>query len=170
MLRKKRRLHALANKKPKFENKRLSDAYDYLHSSGKKDEKCIDRCKFMLSNHKKIVTANYMTWNGDFLFAQAVKDNFDFSKFENAPDFHLREEDAHYKMTFIEVLQEIGKYDQNLAVTVWAWCLEQFLPYIRYASSWTINYMKIVPRNFEATGPALIKYLEEDETFAKNII
>ncbi len=85
-----------------------------------------ERCRFILEKHDEILAADYLTVNGDFLFSQAVKDNFDLP-------LTLPDEDERSEFSLREILVKIQKKDVSLALKVWDWCLEQFLPYERYA-------------------------------------
>lgn len=84
------------------------------------------RCKFILEQGDKIIAANYLTPDGDFLFSQAVKDNFDLQ-------ITLPDEDEESEFSLAGVLVKIARKDKKQAINVWRWCIEQFLPYEKYS-------------------------------------
>ncbi len=89
------------------------------------EKKLKARCRFIIDNADTIPAANYLTHDGEFLYAQAIKDNFSLP-------CSLPDEDETRKLEFYEVLCKIAKYDVPLSFEVWSWCMEQFLPYSEY--------------------------------------
>lgn len=89
------------------------------------DEKnaVIRKCEFIL-NSPEIIAAQYMTHEGEFLYAQAVKENF---KLPAGVD--IEDEDDQVENYIDEVIQEIANENPQLALDVWLWCIDQFYPY-----------------------------------------
>ena len=85
-----------------------------------------DRCRFILENGDKLIAADYLTPDGDFLFSQAVKDNFDLP-------VTLPDEDETSEFDLSEIVRKIANRDAVLALRVWEWCVDNFLPYVEYA-------------------------------------
>lgn len=86
-----------------------------------------NRCRFILEQSDKIIAANYLTIDGDFLYSQAIKDNFEIP-------VTLPDEDEAREFSLYEILIKIHKKDVQLALNIWEWCVNQFLPYSDYSS------------------------------------
>lgn len=82
-----------------------------------------DRCRFIVESS---TATRYLNVFGDYLYVQAVKDHF-------ALPFDIPEERKEQKIYFPNLIQELAEHDGAFALKVWHWCLEMFLPYIRYA-------------------------------------
>lgn len=88
------------------------------------------QCNFVLDNYKTIPAANYLSVEfGEFLYAQAVKENFNLPKSVDIPD-----EDVEMKTSFEEVFRRVYEFDKTLAFKIWKWCLQTFTPYKEYSS------------------------------------
>lgn len=107
----------------------LSQMLPYFDKNDEYDVERRQRWEFILNNADKIVAANYLTHEGDFLYAQAIKDNFELP-------CALPDEDEEQKMRLYQILTKIAKRDTQLSFEIWAWCLEQFSQYIQYARSY----------------------------------
>ncbi len=86
-----------------------------------------NRCRFILEQSDKVIAANYLTADGDFLFSQAIKEHFDLP-------ITLPDEDETSEFPLVGILKKIHKKDVPLTLKVWEWCIEQFLPYADYTS------------------------------------
>lgn len=86
-----------------------------------------NRCRFILEQSDKVIAANYLTADGDFLFSQAIKEHFDLP-------ITLPDEDETSEFPLDDILKKIHKKDVPLTLKVWEWCIEQFLPYADYTS------------------------------------
>lgn len=86
------------------------------------------RCKFILKNADRILAADYLSNDGGFLYAQAIKDNFKLP-------CSLPDEDESREMELPQILCKIAKRDIPLSFEIWHWCLKQFLPYAQYDAS-----------------------------------
>lgn len=62
----------------------------------------------------------------EFLFAKAIKENFDVP-------CALPDETDRSKITPAIILKKIAKNDVELAVSVWEWCVQEFMPYKKFA-------------------------------------
>ena len=62
----------------------------------------------------------------EFLFAKAIKENFDVP-------CALPDETDRSKITPAKILKKIAKNDVELAVSVWEWCVKEFMPYKKFA-------------------------------------
>ena len=62
----------------------------------------------------------------EFLFAKAIKENFDVP-------CALPDETDRSKITPAKILKKIAKNDMELAVSVWEWCVKEFMPYKKFA-------------------------------------
>lgn len=104
----------------------LANLPDYINDDYLQRER--NFCKFIVEKADTIIAANYLAYEEGFLYAQAIKDNFNLN-------ISLPDEDEERVMTFPAVLCKIAKYDADLSFKVWNWCFEQFLPYNEYYDS-----------------------------------
>lgn len=124
-------------------------------------------CKFIVEEADKVIAANYLTHDNGFIYAQAVKDNFELP-------ISLPDEDETSEYGIHEILSKIAKKDIDLSLKVWAWLIENFLPYAHY-SSWAkkeltfyvFDYIRDFPDKFT---PALVHYLNEHPEFCYTVI
>lgn len=86
--------------------------------------------KFISENKETILAAKYLTSDGQFLYAKAVKDHFSLP-------IALPDETDYREYEFEDIIKKIARKDDWLSLEVWSWCLEQFLPYADYE-----NYAK----------------------------
>lgn len=84
----------------------------------------LERARFITAD--EVCAARYLTVSGDYLYAQAVKEHFSLP-------FSLPDEEHKIITPFDELLRALACVDIPLAMTVWEWCLDTFLPYHRYA-------------------------------------
>ena len=160
-------------KKGKYPNKRrynaacvLADNF-YVDSDYAKRERAA--CKFIVENADKILAANYLSHDGGFLYAQAIKDNFELP-------CSLPDEDEKPEMPFDEILLKLAKRDGPLSIKVWNWCLEQFGPYVQYSAYDGKELVKYVFDHFyyfssiENFKSAAVHYMEENNDFLYTLI
>ncbi|MEG2677656.1 MAG: hypothetical protein RR933_06010, partial [Oscillospiraceae bacterium] len=126
-----------------------------------------DRYRFITENADTLIAANYLTPTGDFLYSQAIKDNF------KVP-VTLPDEDETREFDFRKILQKIARKDIPLCLEVWAWCLEQFLPYVGYDISskddLTNDIIYYINEFSDEFPPALIRYMGEHPDFRTKVI
>lgn len=87
------------------------------------DEMQKKREKFCRQEH--LIAARYLTLEGNFLFAQAIKDHFPVP-------CTLPEETTKREIRLDEILRKIARYDEDLSIRIWDWCIDHFLPYKEY--------------------------------------
>ena len=102
-------------------------ANEFLFYSDKeverKEKSC---CQFIIDHADDITAANYLSHEGDFLYAQAIKDSFDLP-------VSLPDEDEYRAYELSQALCKIAKRNAALSFEAWEWCLATFLPYAQYA-------------------------------------
>ena len=94
---------------------------DFRERSNKKNE-CV-RCEFILQQ-QELIAAQYLTPDGDFLYARAVKEHFMLP-------FELDEKD-YEAGECTSLLRDIIREDAYLAADVWFWLLKHVYPYRQY--------------------------------------
>ena len=131
------------------------------------DKKMRTRCKFICDNADTIIAADYLSYDGGFLFAQAIKDNF-------TVPCSLPDEDEKSEIALYKILRKIAKRDVPLSFEVWSWCLEQFLPYSEYdeycaynLSGQVISYLYEFPEGYITK---LVHYMDDNENFCKSLL
>lgn len=160
-------------KESDYPNKRQYDAAYKLANEliiyFDKKQKAItkEKCHFILEKASTVLAAHYLTVDDGFLFAQAVKDHFPLP-------IEIEDEDEEPKLYFTELIKQLAKKDIPLSIRVWDWCVEQFLPYSKYA--WysdhaltcdLLNELYDFPKPFEL---ALVCYFCEHPDFAHRVI
>ncbi len=94
----------------------------------KTKENNIRQCDFILEYHEKYIAAKYLSVEfGEFLYAQAVKDNFDLP-------FTLPDEDEQMVTPVDDLFKQIHKKCKNQLFPIWKWLIENFVPYMDYSS------------------------------------
>lgn len=126
------------------------------------NDKRIERFKFILEKGDTILAANYLTPDGKFLYAQAVKDHFTLP-------INLSDEDEVSECDFDEMIYLIAEENTSLSLEVWDWCLEQFLPYAQYGNmvaesmtNYVINRLDDFPVSYVAE---LVRYMHQHSEF-----
>lgn len=82
--------------------------------------------ELMASENCPTAMRYYSLSEEEFLFAKAIKENFDVP----CP---LPDETDRSKITPAVILEKIAKKDMELAVSVWEWCVQEFMPYKKFA-------------------------------------
>ena len=82
--------------------------------------------ELMASENCPTAMKYYSLSEEEFLFAKAIKENFDVS-------CALPDETDRSKITPAKILKKIAKNDVDLAVSVWEWCVKEFMPYKKFA-------------------------------------
>ena len=130
----------------------------------RKEKAC---CRFILDYAETILAADYLTHEGRFLYAQAIKDNFSLP-------CSLPDEDETREMEPFQILCKIAKRDIPLSFEIWSWCLEQFLPYSEYdefcrndLGSWVITNLYSFPEGYVSK---LVHYMNENDNFCKSLM
>ena len=130
----------------------------------RRDKAC---CQFIIDNADKIIAANYLSYEGGFLYAQAIKDNFKLP-------VSLPDEDEYREYELSEALCKIAKRNIALSFEVWEWTLTTFLPYIQYAdgsltelTSSVIDGLYSFPESYRTE---LARYMDEHTDFLKKVL
>ncbi len=84
----------------------------------------LDRCRFIALD--KSIAARYLTVDGIYLYAQAVKDHFEMP-------FDVLDEKDEIKTHFEILLRDLVEDNAVYAIEIWEWCIDTFMPYIQYA-------------------------------------
>lgn len=131
------------------------------------EKKLKARCRFIIDNADTIPAADYLTHGGEFLYAQAIKDNFSLP-------CSLPDEDETREMYFPQIICKIAKRDIPLSFEVWSWCMERFLPYAEYddccgndLSVGVIYYLYKFPDDYITK---LVHYMSENDSFCKSLM
>ena len=82
--------------------------------------------ELMASENCPTAMKYYSLSEEEFLFAKAIKENFDVP-------CALPDETDRSKVTPAKILKKIAKNDVELAVAVWEWCVKEFMPYKKFA-------------------------------------
>ena len=86
-------------------------------------QKEMEKRQFILSG--SCVAARYLTINRGFLYAQAVKENFQLP-------IEVPDEDEEPVTSLEDLFLDLAEEDPALAVRVWAWIIREFGPYPQY--------------------------------------
>lgn len=125
--------------------------------------------KFICQNADNILAANYLAYDSGFLYAQAIKDNFELP-------CSLPNEDEKQEMEFYEILVKLAKRDIPLTLKVWEWCIDQFGPYTRYDEYSANNLAKdVFDRLYSFSNrddfiSAVIRCFEEKPEFGRTVM
>lgn len=92
------------------------------------DQKRDERCVFIRDN-PDLIAAKYLTCEGNYLYAQAVKDHFTLP-------FDVQDEDLYQETYLNDLIMDTIEFDEELALDIWLWCIREFYPYQRY-NYWT---------------------------------
>lgn len=130
----------------------------------RKDKAC---CQFIIDNADNITAANYLSYEGGFLYAQAIKDNFQLP-------VSLPDEDEYREYELSDTLCKIAKRNVALSFEVWEWVLNTFLPYTQYAdgsltemTSDVIDDLYSFPENYRTE---LARYMNQHPEFMKKVL
>lgn len=130
----------------------------------RRDKAC---CQFIIDNADKITAANYLSYEGGFLYAQAIKDNFKLP-------VSLPDEDEYREYELTETLCKIAKRNTALSFEVWEWALTTFLPYIQYAdgslselTSSVIDDLYSFPESYRTE---LARYMDKHPDFVEKVL
>lgn len=94
----------------------------------KAKEHNIRQCDFILEYHEKYIAAKYLSIQlGEFLYAQAVKENFDLP-------FNIPDEDEQMVTPVDDLFRQIHKKCKKQLFPIWKWLIENFVPYMDYSS------------------------------------
>ena len=145
---------------------RRNDAIDKLMDGAKGYTYGVDipRCKFILKD--EAIAARYLTVDGVFLYAQAIKDNFQLS-------FDLQDEYDERIMSFETLLQDLAEDNLEKAMNVWNWCLDTFMPhiqYVEYQSELTHSILLDLNNFIDEFPPYIVEYMHQKPSFIEKLI
>ena len=113
-----------------FGNDRISLALEISVSLDPDDDEyeknAAEARELMASENCPTAMKYYSLSEEEFLFAKAIKENFDVP-------CALPDETDRSKITPAKILKKIAKSDVELAVAVWEWCVQEFMPYRKFA-------------------------------------
>ena len=126
-----------------------------------------ERCEFIVEKADTVVAANYLSHIAGFLYAQAIKDNFELP-------VSLPDEDETREFELYQAICKIAQKEVPLSFEVWSWALEQFLPYAKYddraqkaLTSAVIKEWYIFPDDYMV---ALVHYMDEHPDFRQRLV
>ena len=139
----------------------------HTYSDEEHERKEKERCRFIVEDADHILAANYFSYKYGFLYAQAIKDHFKLP-------CSLPEEEETREMEFAEIMVKIARYDIPLSLEIWAWCLQQFLPYVKY-DDYADNdlSMEVIDRYYSFPDgyiAKLVHYMDENPEFYRNFM
>lgn len=100
----------------------LQNGKGYVPSASTRQRE-IDRRRFLVEGG--CVAARYLTLHDGFLYAQAVKENFQLP-------IAVPDEDEYPLTSLDDLFLDLAEEDPALAVRVWAWIIREFGPYPQY--------------------------------------
>lgn len=89
------------------------------------EQLCTERCLFIREN-PDLLAAKYLTCDGDYLYAQAIKEHFSLP-------FEVEEEDERSETNLGDLIMDAMEFDTDLALEIWLWCIREFFPYRCYS-------------------------------------
>ena len=126
-----------------------------------------ERAEFLRSGKEQFIPARYLTLEGDYLYAKAIKDHF-------AIPCALPDETVEREMEFVQILKKLARRDMKLSLQVWDWCLKNFLPFSIYDDYCERNLCKDVILELhdfpEGFTEQLVCYLKDHQEFLSEII
>ena len=153
--------------------KMAEEFLELVQNKGYNDAKKLERCKFIVDCGKK--AAKYLTPEGMFLYAQAIKDKFNIH-------FDIEEEIDSVKLPFSTFLLKMARHDMYQSINIWQWCLHTFMPYIKYAengsclNSYILEHLSDFPNRFPKfivshmdSNPNFVKYLLSQIDLVTNV-
>ena len=118
-------------------------------------------------NADKSTEIEYLSNDGVFLYAQAIKDNFQLP-------ISLPDEDEYREYELSAALCKIAKRNIALSFEVWEWALAKFLPYTQYAygslselTSDIIDNLYDFPESYRTE---LARYMDKHPDFMEKVV
>ena len=125
------------------------------------------RAEFLRSGKEQFIPARYLTLEGDYLYAKAIKDYFTIP-------CALPDETVEREIEFVQILKKLARRDMKLSLQVWDWCLKNFLPFSIYDDYCERNLCKDVILELcdfpEGFTEQLVCYLKDHQEFLSEII
>lgn len=130
------------------------------------EEKCE---KFIKEKSDTVLAARYLSPIYGFLYAQAIKDNFELP-------CSLPDEKDKREMRFYEIMIKIARYDIPLALKIWKWCVDEFSPYAEYEDYFAPTLSDYVFKerysfkDYDEILSAIVEFLHDDPEFCKKVM
>ncbi len=145
---------------------RRNDALRDLRNAAHGDTWHIDvpRCRFILESGT--VASRYLTVDGIYLYAQAVKDHFKLP-------FDIPDEYDSIHTHFEALLGYLAEDNPENAMIIWEWCLDTFMSHIAYAENHNdlIHAILLDLGNFVEEFPAhIVNYMVRKPAFIEKLI
>lgn len=128
------------------------------------DSNDLNRSKFITEG--KTLASMYLTVDGIYLYAQALKDNFKLP-------FEIPDEIDCVITQFESLLLKLYEYNSQFAMEVWEWCIDVFVPYFDY-NEYKQDLMTEILMDIDMYPDSFIKdvvlYMEKNPQFIKSLI
>lgn len=122
------------------------------------------RCQFIVADAE--VASRYLTVEGVYLYAQAVKDHFKLP-------FDIPDEWDGGVTSFETLLQDLAEHDANFALEIWEWCLDTFMPDIQYEgykNDLTHNILLDIGNFIDEFPACIVNYMVKNPAFIDKLI
>lgn len=133
------------------------------NSSDGKD--VLDRCRFIVKSQAP--AARYLTVEGRYLYAQAVKDHFKLP-------FDIPDEKDSVKTEFDDLLIPLAEDNIPNSLKIWEWCLDTFRPYMRYSDDWdditSLMLLKLYDDYPDGFPQAIIEHMAASPAFIEKLL
>lgn len=96
--------------------------------------------------------APYLSADGEFLYARAIRDKFNLSSCPLPEEFDKRE------ISFKNIMLKLIQMDRPLSLKVWDWCLDAFMPYMDY---------EFMPEDYITD---IVDYMAENPSFMEKLV
>ena len=128
------------------------------------DDEKLERCRFIATS--KCVASRYLTVDGVYLYAQAVKDHFKLP-------FDIPDEKDELDTYFETLLQDLFEDNIPYAMQIWEWCIDTFMPYIQYAdykNDLTHSVLLCMENYIEELPSVIVNRMIENPDFIDKLI
>jgi len=85
-----------------------------------------EKARYLFIVKGEVTAAKYLTVDGVYLYAQAIKDHFKLP-------FDIPDEKDEIATHFETLLQDLVEDNPKQGIKIWEWCIDTFMPYIQYA-------------------------------------
>lgn len=124
----------------------------------------LERCRFIATS--KSIAARYLTVDGVYLYAQAIKDNFKLP-------FEIPDEKEEVETYFETLLQNLFEDNIAYAMKIWEWCIDTFMPYIQYAdykNDLTHSVLLCIGNYIEELPSVIVDHMIKNPCFIEKLI
>lgn len=156
---------AICEAREEMEEETITLSFSICNEEYERKER--ERAEFLRSGKEQFIPARYLTLEGDYLYAKAIKDHFTIP-------CALPDETVEREMEFVQILKKLARRDMELSLQVWDWCLKNFLPFSIYDDYCERNLCKDVILELcdfpEGFTEQLVCYLKDHQEFLSEII